>query len=167
MLKKTITYTDYDGNERTETHYFNLTQAELTKMFASVDGGLYRYMTQALSAQSGKRIMEMLDMIIKASYGQKSLDGRKLMKSDEIYRDFEESLAYDKFFTDLLSNDAAAAEFIRGVIPKRLADEVREKLEARKNGGTENAGESALDPALEPALQPALTLLQGGAAANA
>ena len=40
MLKKTITYTDYNDNERTEDFYFNFSKAELTEMELSTVGGL-------------------------------------------------------------------------------------------------------------------------------
>lgn len=40
MLEKVITYTDYDGNERKEKFYFNLTKAELTEMELSMREGL-------------------------------------------------------------------------------------------------------------------------------
>ena len=41
MLVKPITYTDYNGVERTETFYFNLSQAELIDMQLGGKDGLY------------------------------------------------------------------------------------------------------------------------------
>ena len=42
MLKKTITYTDFDDNERTEDFYFHLSKAEIAEMELSENGGLVK-----------------------------------------------------------------------------------------------------------------------------
>ena len=75
MLKKTITYVDFDGNERTEDHYFNLTMAELTKLFSSVDGGLDKYLKEVMAAKSSKRIIEMLDKVFPGTYDPCRMSG--------------------------------------------------------------------------------------------
>ena len=84
MLKLTKTYTDYDGNERTEDFYFNLSKAELTKLEMSETGGLINFLQKIISAQDGKTIIETFEKIILMSYGEKSPDGRRFIKNDEI-----------------------------------------------------------------------------------
>lgn len=128
MLKKTITYTDYDGNQRTEDFYFNLTKAELTNMFNSVSGGLEKYLTRIVAAQDGPALMNAIRDIVKASYGEKSLDGRRFMKSEEIFKNFEETEAYSVFFMELMGDDEAALNFIISVLPQDMQGAIREEM---------------------------------------
>lgn len=128
MLKKTITYTDYDGNQRTEDFYFNLTKAELTNMFNSVSGGLEKYLTRIVAAQDGPALMNAIRDIVKASYGEKSLDGRRFMKSDEIFKNFEETEAYSVFFMELMGDDEAALNFIISVLPQDMQGAIRQEM---------------------------------------
>lgn len=136
MLKKTVTFTDYDGVERTEDFYFNLNKAELTTLFNSVSGGLEKKLDQIVKAKDGPKIMENFREILRLSYGVKSNDGRTFRKSPEIYADFEATEAYSEIFMELCTDAEAAAEFIKNVIPKDLAAEVEkqqpELLEAIK-----------------------------------
>ena len=124
MLKRTITYTDYDGVERTEDFYFNLNKAELTSLFNSVSGGLEKQLDQIIKAKDGPRIMENFRKILQLSYGVKSNDGRKFMKSPEIFSDFEATEAYSIIFMELCTDAEAAADFLKGILPKDLAEEV-------------------------------------------
>lgn len=117
MLKKTITYTDFDGNERTEDFYFNLSEAEAIKMELGKSGGLSARINQIISAQDVPEIMEVFEELIKKSYGIKSLDGREFVKSEELYRSFTQTNAYSKFFMELCTQDGAAADFINAVLP--------------------------------------------------
>ena len=128
MLKKTITYTDYDGNQRTEDFYFNLTKAELTNMFNSVSGGLEKYLTRIVAAQDGPALMNAIRDTVKASYGEKSLDGRRFMKSDEIFKNFEETEAYSVFFMELMGDDEAALNFIISVLPQDMQGAIRQEM---------------------------------------
>lgn len=136
MLKKTVTFTDYDGVERTEDFYFNLNKAELTMLFNSVSGGLGKKLEQIAKSKDGPTIMENFKEILKLSYGVKSNDGRTFRKSPEIYADFEATEAYSEIFMELCTDAEAAAEFIKNVIPKDLAAELEkqqpELLEAIK-----------------------------------
>ena len=143
MLKKTITYTDYDGNQRTEDFYFNLTKAELTNMFNSVSGGLEKYLTRIVAAQDGPALMNAIRDIVKASYGEKSLDGRRFMKSDEIFKNFEETEAYSVFFMELMGDDEAALNFIISVLPQDMQSAIREEMAKKLTQKTPVAEPSA------------------------
>ena len=119
MLKKTITYEDFDGNQRTEDFYFNLTKAEIIEMEVSVDGGLSEALKKIVEDGDKKRIIEVLkDVIIKA-YGVKSQDGTKFIKNDKLREEFVNSAAYSEIFTELATNESAAVAFVNGIIPKQ------------------------------------------------
>lgn len=125
MLKKTIKYVDYDNNEREEDFYFNLSQAELTTMQMSEVGGLEKKLDNIIKAQDAPRIMEMFRDIIRRSYGVKSPDGRRFIKSDALSDEFEQTEAYSILFMELCTDADAAASFVQGILPKDLADEVK------------------------------------------
>lgn len=121
MLKKTVVYVDYDGNERTETFYFNLTKAEVAEMELSVDGGLVKQIEKIVAEQDGKRIIEMFKDVILRSYGEKSPDGKRFMKSQELRDAFSQTEAYSEVFMELATNAEAAAAFINGIVPQVLS----------------------------------------------
>lgn len=116
MTKKTITYTDLNGISRTEDHYFNLSKPEILKMQTSVKGG-YDVQLRSIAANlDGGQIMGFFEEFISKSYGIKSDDGRRFMKSEEITRSFMETPAYEVLFEELVTNDKAAAEFVNAVM---------------------------------------------------
>lgn len=117
MLKKTITYTDYDGNTRTEDFYFNLNKAEIAEMELSTNGGMEKMLTQIVNSQDGKRIMEVFKGIILKAYGVKTADGKRFEKSEEISKAFEQTEAYSELFMELVTDAEKAAAFINGIIP--------------------------------------------------
>lgn len=118
MLKKTITYTDLFGVERTEDFYFNLSKPEVVKMQGSVKGGYDVRLKGIVSELNGANIMEFFEDLIKKAYGEKSEDGRRFMKSEEISRSFMETPAYEVLFEELVTDDKAAAEFVNAVMPR-------------------------------------------------
>jgi len=117
VLKKTIKYTDYDGGEREEDFYFNLSKAEITEMEASVDGGMSEMLKRVVSEKDIKKIVEIFKMILEKSYGKKSPDGRKFVKNEELWADFIQTEAYSKLFIELMSDAEEAKRFINGIIP--------------------------------------------------
>ena len=120
MLKKTITYTDYNGNSRTEDFYFNLTEAEVTEMELSVNGGLAEMIKRIVAAQDSKQIIEIFKDIIMRAYGEKSPDGKRFIKTQEVKDNFAQTEAYSKLFMELATDDKAAADFINGIIPAKI-----------------------------------------------
>lgn len=132
MFPKTVTYTDFMGNERTETHYFNLTRSELTELSQSVEGGLDVQLQRLLDSHDNVNMMKWFKTIILKSYGIRSDDGRRFMKSDQISKEFSETGAYDEIFMWLITGgDAAVAEFINGVVPPGVAAEAAKKAQER------------------------------------
>jgi hypothetical protein len=121
MLKKKITYTDYDGNERTEDFYFNLTKAEVVDMDTGVDGGMQKMLEKIVAEKDNRRIMETFKEIVARAYGEKSADGKRFMKSRELSEAFMQTEAYSELFMELLTNATSASVFINGILPQELA----------------------------------------------
>jgi len=124
MIKKTITYVDYDGVSRTEEFYFNLTAAEVTEMELSVSGGLVKTINALIQAKDGARIIELFKGVIEKSYGVKSADGRRFIKSTEVFAEFSQTEAYSKLFMELATDAEKAAEFVNGTLPADLAKDL-------------------------------------------
>lgn len=122
MLTKTIKYEDWDGNEREETLYFNLTESELMDMEMSTPGGFAKSMKLAIEKGDIPKLMETFKLLIKKSYGEKSPDGRRFIKSKQLSEEFTQTVAYDTLFMELMSDPDAAGKFINGIVPKKLAE---------------------------------------------
>lgn len=131
MIKKTITYSDFNGNERTEDFYFNLTKAEITKMELSIKGGLAEMIQRIVAAQDTPAIIEVFEDLIKRSYGVKTPDGRGFVKKAEDLEAFISTEAYSQLFMELATNADAASQFVNGVVPADMAKQVAQ--EAAKN----------------------------------
>lgn len=123
MLKKTIEYEDFDGNMRSEDHYFNLTQAEITEMELSLNGGLSQLLEKIIRENDQRQIIEYFKKIVLMAYGQKSLDGRQFIKNDKIREEFASTAAYSEIFMELATDDDAAAAFVNGIMPKKKANQ--------------------------------------------
>ena len=117
MLKKTITYTDYNGTERTEDFYFNLSKAEITEMELSMEGGMRAYIKKIIAAKSQLALVTLFKEIVMKAYGKKSADGRLFMKNDAIRAEFEAHPAYSMIYMDLVTDEAKASAFVNGIIP--------------------------------------------------
>lgn len=117
MLKKTITYTDYNGSERTEDFYFNLTKAEIMEMELTTAGGLSEMIEKIVAAKDSPTIIKVFKDLVLKAYGEKSPDGRRFMKSPEIREAFSQTEAYSELFMELATDDEAAAKFVNGIIP--------------------------------------------------
>lgn len=128
MLKKTINYVDYDGNEREEDFYFNLTKAELMEMSLSTSGGLDKYIERITKAQDTAKLIELFKDIIIKSYGVKSDDGKRFIKKPELTEEFTQTEAYSDLFTTLATDENEAAAFINGIMPKELLDAAKEEV---------------------------------------
>lgn len=122
MLKKTIKYTDYNGTQREEDFYFNLTKAELMEMEMSTSGGLAEMIQNIVKAQDAPAIIKVFKDLVLKAYGEKSLDGKRFMKVDEngtpLSIAFSQTEAYSNLFMELATNAEAAAEFVNGIVPK-------------------------------------------------
>lgn len=118
MLVKNITYVDYNGVERTEPFYFNLTESEIMDMQLTTAGGLDQILQNIIDSKDMPELIRLFKKIIFLAYGEKTPDGRRLRKSEEISKAFSETEAYNKLYMELVRDDKKAAEFINAVIPK-------------------------------------------------
>ena len=127
MLKKTITYEDYNGESRTEDFYFNLTKAELTELNLSVDGGYGSFIERIVAAKDVPTLAKVFKELVLMSYGEKSPDGKRFVKKDadghRLADFFVETEAYSELYTELISNEKAASDFCNGIIPKGLSEQ--------------------------------------------
>ena len=117
MLKKTITYTDYNGVERTEDFYFNLTKAEIMEMELSTTGGLSEMITRIVNAKDAPAIIKIFKDLILKAHGEKSADGKRFVKSQEISDAFAQTEAYSILFMELSTDADAAAKFVNAIVP--------------------------------------------------
>lgn len=128
MISKKVTFKDFLGNTRTEEHFFNFTQAELLEMQNSQNGGFDAMIRRLIQAQDQPGIMAAVKDVIRKSYGRISLDGRKFEKSEEIWKDFEQTEAYSQIFMELYTDHEKASEFVNGLIPEGLPKPTKEEL---------------------------------------
>lgn len=127
MIKWPITYTDFEGNEETEEFRFHLSKSELLEMNLSQSGGMDKMLQRIINTKDTQKIVEVFKDIILRSYGELSDDGRRFVKVKDGHRlsdDFAQTPAYDELFMELASDEKKAADFINGIIPKSVADEV-------------------------------------------
>ena len=120
MLKKTIEYTDYNGVERKEDFWFHLSKAELLEMEMGTTGGFAEMINKVIAAQDVPTLIKIFKELVLKAYGEKSADGKRFVKSEEISTAFSQTEAYSDLFMELATNDVAAADFIKGVIPSDI-----------------------------------------------
>lgn len=128
MYKKVMNYVDFDGNQRTEEFYFNLTKAEIQKMAYSVEGGLDKLIRKIIETRDYHRLIQLIEDLIARSYGEKSLDGRRFEKSPEILDKFMQTNAYSDLYMELSGDDKKLLEFVKGIIPSDVAAEVEKEI---------------------------------------
>lgn len=136
MIKKTITYTDYNDIERTENFYFNLSKAEVMEMEMSTEGGMAESIQKIVDAKDAPSIIRVFKDLVLKAYGVKSDDGRRFMKTkpdgSKYSDEFKETEAYSQIFMELATDADKAAEFINGIVPSDLAQKVSEQKKTSK-----------------------------------
>lgn len=125
MLKKTITYVDYNGNERTEDFYFNLTKAEIMEMEMTTSGGFAEMLQRIVAAQDAPTIVKVFKDLVLKAYGQKSPDGKRFIKTEELREEFSQTEAYSQLFMELATDADMAAKFVNGIVPADINQQAR------------------------------------------
>ena len=133
MIKKTITYVDYNDVERTEDFYFNLSKAELMEIEMSTSGGLVEMINRIVAAQDAPAIIKVFKDLILKAYGVKSLDGKRFEKSDKLRTEFEQTEAYSQLFMELSTDADAASKFVNGIMPSEASVIKKETNQATSN----------------------------------
>lgn len=118
MIKKTISYEDFDGNTRTQDYWFHLSEREIAKLELETPGGFKKKVDDILNAKSQIELIRLFEDLIKMSYGVKSADGIHFIKNDEVWEEFASTNAYNNLYMELVTNTDKAVEFFNGIIPK-------------------------------------------------
>lgn len=147
MITRTVEYTDYDGNKRKEKFYFNLTQFEATEIAMEMPDGVIeeieegeeqRVTAMHLTEKLGKKgVLDFIKNIVLKSYGVKSPDGKRFIKSEELSTEFSQTPAFSSFMMRLMTDDMEASKFISGVIPAELAAQIQSENKITKIGSEE------------------------------
>ena len=127
MLKKTTTYVDYNGLERTEDYYFNLNEAELMEWEMGTTGGLVEMIKKITASHDMSAIIKLFKELVLKSYGEKSADGKHFEKSEKISEAFSHTPAYPIIFMELATDAKAAADFVNGIVPAKLSKKLEEQ----------------------------------------
>lgn len=134
MLKKTMTYTDFDGNQKTEDFYFNLTSAEVAEWLTTTGGyTLDKVLDRLVRTENTQEVLAMFKDLITRAYGEKSLDGRSFVKSDEVRSHFIYTQAFSDLYMELLSDPKVAANFFNSIIPKDMSNDVAKLMSNSSN----------------------------------
>jgi len=128
MLTREISYTDFNGEKVTEKFYFNISKPELVEMEVEYKEGLGQKIQNIIDAKDYRQLIKMFKEIILTAYGQKSEDGRRFIKNDTLREEFVQMAAYHVLFMELASDADAAAEFLKGVLPKDMTGEMDKAL---------------------------------------
>lgn len=128
MLKKQVTYKDYDGNDKTTTLYFHLNKFEWLELETYTKGGLIENLKHAIETGNAKKTIDILKKIILRSYGEKDPETGSFEKSDDIAIRFSKTDAFSELFYELAYNEEAAQSFFMGLIPVELRAEAEKKM---------------------------------------
>ena len=128
MLKREITYEDFNGNKVTDVFYFHISKPELIELEVEYPKGLTSWIEKIIKTNDHKELMKLFKEIVLLTYGEKSEDGKRFIKSDELRTAFSQSPAYSVLFMELASQDEAAVDFLKGVLPKDMAVEFENNL---------------------------------------
>jgi len=116
MVKKTIKYVDFNGNENEETLYFNLSKSELTMIELGKKDGMSNFIKEAVESGDNAAIVRTFADIIIQAYGEKSEDGKRFIKNERMKEDFKNSAAYDALFMEIVTEPESANNFIQSLI---------------------------------------------------
>lgn len=128
MIKQDITYTNFEGEQETETLYFHLNKVELMEMQVSEKRGLAQYITDIQKAENNKEIFRLFKEIVLRAYGERSEDGKKFIKNERLREEFEGSLAYEELMVKLVTEADFAAKFVNGIMPAGMADQIAARM---------------------------------------
>ena len=124
MIKKTVTYTDFNGETVSEDFYFHMSKAELVELEMRHEGGLKATLERIIKTRDGATLIDEFKQIILGAYGEKSMDGRRFVKNQKLREEFEASEAYSTLFMELIQDTAALIEFINGIVPQDMSEAV-------------------------------------------
>ena len=128
MIKQDITYTNFEGEQETETLYFHLNKVELMEMQVSEKRGLAQYITDIQKAENNKEIFRLFKEIVLRAYGERSEDGKKFIKNERLREEFEGSLAYEELMVKIVTETDFAVKFVNGIMPAGMAEQIAAQM---------------------------------------
>lgn len=128
MLKRNITFTNFDGESKTKTFYFNLTKTELLELESSAEGGLAASLQSIVDSKNAATLISEFKKIIMMAYGERSEDGDRFTKSAALSEQFSQTAAFDQLFMDLAQDDQLASDFILGVMPSDITSQMQTEI---------------------------------------
>lgn len=111
MLKKTITYENFNGEKVTEDFYFNINALEYVRLTAKYGKDLQEYIQDLAKKEDVAALMAVMEDLILSAYGVKSADGSKFVKTRSAREDFEYSAAYADLFIEMLTDPKESQAF--------------------------------------------------------
>lgn len=129
MLKREIKYQDFDGNEQTATFYFHIGKHEIVELDVEHKGGIKALFEKIIETQDDKGIVEQMKKLILLAVGERSADGQRFVKNDQIREDFKNHAAYEALFMELSTDAERASEFGIGILPPDVAKELKNDIE--------------------------------------
>lgn len=133
MIKKTITFTDFNGNERVDDFYFNLTIDELVDLELSPTESVKNHLNRIINSDDSIEIYKVFKKIVLAAYGKKSDDGLRFIKNEELKEEFSQTNAFSELLFEFIKNSESAAEFINALIPKDKIKELTTLLDGSES----------------------------------
>jgi len=151
MYKKVVEYTDYNGNARSDEFYFHLNKAEMLELQLSKKGGFEAYLENIIKTEDVQELMKFFKELLLMSYGVKSEDGKRFIKTDELREEFSQTEAYSELFVLLATDDKAAADFVNGIFPadQRLSDAELEKARIDAENKAKQLAQPEINPVTE------------------
>lgn len=154
MLKRSITYTNFDDKKVTGEYYFNLSKSDIIRLQVSVPGGLEEYLKRIVAEENPEEIVSRFEWLILKAYGEKSEDGQLFVKTEEISQNFRHTAAYDTLLYELMTDTTKAAAFVTGIIPQDVAEQISGSTPQDKTEAARQMLQDAPHPPLPPGLKP-------------
>lgn len=127
MLKREIKYEDFDGNDTSDVFYFNLSKPELIELEVEYPEGFGGMIQRIIETKDSKELIRQFKDLVLLAYGEKSADGKRFVKNEELRKQFSETAAYQALFIELATSDNAAIEFLKGILPKDFTVKEQDK----------------------------------------
>ena len=128
MIKKPISFTNYEGEKQTVVAYFHLNKFEWLELETFTKGGLIENLKGAIEAGNAKKTIDILKKIILTAYGEKNDETGKFEKTEKAAIDFSKTEAFSELFYELAYDGKAATEFFTGLIPEELRSETSKMM---------------------------------------
>lgn len=141
MIKKTITYEDFEGNKKTKDFYFHMNQVEFAKLNGEIPGGLEKRIQEIINDQDQDAMLRMIDLLVSRSYGERDEDGfTKIGRNGRpLYERFVNTSAYDKLIIELITQENNITAFLRGIMPNEIQTKLDEEMKKQQGGNKLNA----------------------------